>query len=88
MSCVPFGPILSRLTDRQFVIDGLSAAPKGRKLIARGVSPWMGERMIVSPKGAKERDCRPFGARFRFDPFQGLTPLAIDCRPSGPEKHG
>src|SRR5262249_27717627 len=69
------------------------SAPEGRRSIARGASPWY---TTAPPSGFQPRrggstghvagTAAPPGLNpFLQIPFQGLAPLAIDCRPSGAE---
>ena len=65
-------------------------APKGRQSIARGVSPWDMIGNIQMSPGRGDRNAgfpatvAPSGlAAIALPPHQGLTPLAIDYRPSG-----
>src|SRR3954464_12961650 len=62
-----------------------SVAATRRSLIARGVSPWYAcTNEDNSPNGAKVT-VAPLGLAKFCASFQGLTPLAINCRPFGPE---
>src|SRR5262245_2670048 len=68
----------------------LGLAPKGRQIIARGVSPWTpGTIQTEAPTGRKNaaiapRCVAPLGLVLLLAP-QGLTPQAIFCRPFGAE---
>ena len=80
--------------------EGPLSAPKGRRSIAKGASPWDTQgvaRHPSSPGGATDGILSPWflsplrgsepvpSSRF---PSQGLTPLAIDRRPSGAQMFG
>ena len=58
--------------------------PKGRQIIATGVSPWVQRTRTISPAGAEDKtaaDFRPVGAYLEYRPHLRLTPQAIVLRP-------
>ncbi|MCI0642443.1 MAG: hypothetical protein L0Y72_31115 [Gemmataceae bacterium] len=65
-------------------------APEGRQSIARGVNPWIGGRLDVSPGGATVQNLGgslpPLPGLWLLASalFQGFTPLATHFRPSAP----
>ena len=63
----------------------IALAPKGRQLIARGVSPWnRAAQWPQSQRGGSEGvTVAPSGLRPGGPRFQGLGPLAINYRPFG-----
>src|SRR5947209_4255070 len=78
---------------------GAAVNSQGRKPLEGGSKPRAGAGPIgrfMSPAGAAEPPDRrgstappglnALGAR-HTPPLQGLTPLAIDCRPSGAQNH-
>src|SRR5262249_55410606 len=62
-------------------------APTGRRLIARGASPWeVGQKDVCQPhRGGRgtPASAAPVGLEPLSSPSQGLAPLAIDRRPVG-----
>src|SRR5439155_18359233 len=66
--------------------DLLASAPEGRHSIARGVSPWVhAAEKGLEPRRGERSDLSPLrgSTNLHANPLQGLTPLAIECRPSG-----
>jgi len=60
--------------------------PKGRQIIATGVSPWVHRSRTISPAGAEDKtaaDFRPVGAYREYRDTCGLRRRLLSCAPSG-----
>ncbi len=69
---------------------GLFTGPKGREIVAGGVSPRKVASKLQSPNGATDASvaiCRPAGAPPWGNPYRALTGPAKIYRPLGPENH-